>query len=230
MILFRQLFDRESATYTYLLSDGISGQAILIDPVLECLDRDLNLVGELGLTLSHSLETHAHADHITSSGELRERTHCVTVVSAASGVKCADRLVKEGDEILSGSLRVTVLSTPGHTNGCVSYLCQGRIFTGDALCIRSAGRTDFQAGSAETLFRSIHDKLYTLPDSTLVFPGHDYQGMTVSTIGEEKQFNRRISLSITREQFVDKMNSLKLPEPKKIAIAVPANLNCGKAI
>lgn len=228
MDIFRQLFDSESHTYTYLLADSLSRQAVLIDPVLELLDRDLTLIQQLDLVLSYVLETHAHADHVTSAGELRSRTNAVTVASSASGVSCADQKVVDQQTLHVGNINILVLSTPGHTNGCVSYYVGNRVFTGDALCIRSAGRTDFQGGSPSVLYHSIREKLYRLPDETLVYPAHDYQGMTVSTIGEEKRFNRRINATTTESEFVNLMNSLNLPEPKKIMTALPANLNCGK--
>ena len=183
-MIFRQLFDRESSTYTYLLADEQTREAILIDPVFEQVDRDVELLGDLDLKLVYSLETHVHADHITASGVLRKRLGCKTVVSAAAGAGCPDILVEEGQKLSVGALEIEVRQTPGHTNGDVTYVVSGgptlMAFTGDALLIRGCGRTDFQQGSSETLYRSVHEKLFTLPDETLVYPGHDYKGRTVS--------------------------------------------------
>lgn len=223
-MLFRQLWDSESSTFTYILGNG--GEAIVIDPVLEKLDRDQKLLTELGLKLTHVLETHVHADHVTAAAELRRRTGARVVVSRHAGVKNADVFAREGDTIPLGDISVKVLETPGHTSGCLSFLAGGKAFTGDALMIRTAGRTDFQSGSAERLFESIM-KLYALPAETEVYPAHDYAGRTVSTIGEERVHNARIPSTASREAFVQLMNGLKLPEPKKIQIAVPRNLVCG---
>ena len=225
-MLFRQLFDPETSTYTYLLADEKTRQAVIIDPVVEQTSRDLSLLDELGLRLVYMLETHVHADHVTGSGALRDATGAKTVVSRAAGVACADVPVNDGDRLQVGDIEIRVLSTPGHTDGCVSYLAADRVFTGDALPIRGTGRTDFQSGSAERLYHSITEKLFTLPSETLVFPGHDYKGRTVSTIGEELRFNPRLA-GKSKEQFVRIMAELKLVPPKKIAESVPANLLCG---
>lgn len=229
-MLFRQLYDSESSTYTYLLADEESGEAVIIDPVLEKVDRDLQLIEELGLKLIHSIETHVHADHITASSVLRERTGCTSILSANAGVGCADRLVKDGDTIRFGKHELRVLETPGHTNGCLSFVSgDGRmVFTGDALLIRGTGRTDFQQGDSRQLYRSVTEKLFKLPDATLVYPGHDYKGLTVSTIGEERKINPRLGAGKSEVDYVSIMENLGLPYPRKIDVALPANLQCGE--
>jgi len=224
-MIFRQLFDQETWTYTYLLADESSKEAVLIDPVLEQIDRDLNIISELGLTLTHVLDTHVHADHITANGSLRERTGCKTGVSQYGGADCVDLQLKEGDHITFGTHHLDVLETPGHTDGCLSFVCDNFIFSGDALLIRGCGRTDFQQGDAAKLYDSITKKLYPLGDDKWVYPGHNYNGIMVSTIAEEKAHNPRINLG--REGFIELMDNLNLPHPKKIHEAVPANLTCG---
>ncbi|MBJ6764097.1 MBL fold metallo-hydrolase [Myxococcaceae bacterium JPH2] len=225
-MIFRQLFDAESSTYTYLIGDPVSRQAVLIDPVLEQVDRDLRRVSELGLKLTHVLDTHVHADHVTASGVLRERTGC-EVVGGEGGAPCANRHVKHGDTVQVGALSFQVLATPGHTDDSVSYLLGDRVFTGDALLVRSNGRTDFQNGNAGQLHDSITRVLFALPDDTLVFPAHDYQGHTATSIAEEKQHNPRLA-GKSREDFIQVMENLRLPNPKKIHLAVPANRECGR--
>jgi glyoxylase-like metal-dependent hydrolase (beta-lactamase superfamily II) len=220
------LFDHDTWTFTYLLADEKSHEAVLIDPVDTQMERDLKLIGELGLKLVYAFDTHVHADHITSLGNLRDRTGCKSGVSVHGEVACASIQLHEGDLFKFGAHEIRVLETPGHTNGCLSFICEGMAFTGDSLFIRGCGRTDFQQGSAENLYDSITKKLFTLPDTMLVYPGHDYKGMTVSTIGEEKRLNPRLTLE--RAAFVELMNSLDLPNPKRIHEAVPANLVCGK--
>jgi sulfur dioxygenase len=229
-LLFRQLFDTESSTYTYLLADKESKEAVLIDPVLERAARDKKLVEELGLSLKYTLETHVHADHVTGADSLRKALGSKAAVGASTGVKQADVYLGDGDKLLFGSLALRALATPGHTSGCTCYHLPGMVFTGDTLFIRGNGRTDFQEGSPGVLYESIHSKLFTLADDTLVYPGHDYNGQTASTIGEEKRFNSRVRLGVTKEQFVATMNGLKLANPKKIDEAVPANLVCGRAL
>jgi sulfur dioxygenase len=224
----RQLFDHETWTYTYLLADTDTGEAAIIDSVKEKVERDLKLIGELGFKLKYILETHVHADHITGANDLRNSTGAKSVLAATAGVACSDINVKDGDELALGKYKLRVISTPGHTDGCLSFYADGAAFTGDSLMIRSAGRTDFQQGNPSTLYSSIQERLFQLPDETLVYPGHDYIGQTVSTIWEEKRFNARAAESKTREQFVEIMNNLKLANPKKIHEAVPANLACGK--
>lgn len=223
-----QLFEKESSTYTYLIFDPQSREAAIIDPVRETLDRDLKLIQELGVKLCWILDTHVHADHVTAAGRIREITGAKTGVSAQAKVICVDQPLKDGDELPLGSFRIKVLETPGHTDGCLSYYVDGNVFTGDALLIRGCGRTDFQQGNPEKLFHSIKNKIYTLPDETVVFPGHDYRGFTRSTVGEEKKFNSRIRMETSLQEFVKTMRELKLPDPAKIAEAVPANLMCGK--
>jgi sulfur dioxygenase len=224
-MLFRQLFDTESSTYTYLLADEASREAALIDPVLEQVERDLQLVEELGLKLVLVLETHVHADHVTSAGTLRERTGA-TVLASARGAPCVDRQVAHGDVVRLGHLELKVLETPGHTDDSLSYLCEGRLFTGDALLIRTTGRTDFQNGDPGQLYDSITGRLFTLPEDTVVYPGHDYAGHALSTIGEEKRHNPRLA-GKTRDAFIAFMKSRQLPPPKKLDVAVPANRACG---
>ncbi|MFO1464476.1 MAG: MBL fold metallo-hydrolase [bacterium] len=226
-LLFRQLFDYDTYTYTYLLADTESREAVLIDTVQGQVARDLQLLRELGLRLKYVLDTHVHADHVTGAGEIRRATGAQSGVGAGAGVGCADLALKEGDELTFGRFRLRVISTPGHTDGCLSYFLGDRVFTGDALFVRGTGRTDFQQGSPEKLYDSITGKLFLLPPETLVYPGHDYRGMTVSTIGEEKAFNPRLGGGKRREEFVAIMKGLKLGLPKQIHMAVPANLKCG---
>jgi len=225
-MLLRQLFDSESSTYTYLLADRASGEAILVDPVREWVERDLKLVRELGLRLVHVLETHVHADHVTAAGVLRERTGATTAASA-SGAPCVDRGLRHGDMVRAGGLVVTALATPGHTDDGMCFLVPGHVLTGDTLLIRGCGRSDFQNGDAATLYASITRVLFSLPDDTVVLPGHDYRGMTSSTIGEEKAYNPRLA-GKSEADFVSIMGSLGLAPPKKLAEAVPANRACGK--
>lgn len=228
-MIFRQLYDQDTSTYTYLLADERTHQAVLIDPVREQAPRDLALVKELGLKLTHALDTHAHADHITGAGLLRDATGCKVVVSRHAGVQGADREVDDGDAIDFGGQTLEVRATPGHTDGCVSYITADRkmAFTGDALLIRKSGRTDFQQGDARKLYRSVREKIFTLPDDTRVFPGHDYQGHLMSTVGEEKIHNPRLAMTITEDRFAEIMADLKLPPPRYLEKAVPANLRCG---
>ena len=224
-MLFRQLFDAESSTYTYLVADESTRQAVLIDPVIECVDRDRKLLFELGLDLVYAMDTHIHADHVTGAGTLRHETGA-KVVSSKRGAPGADLHVGPGDVIRVGRLAIGVLATPGHTDDSVSYLLEDRVFTGDALFIRGCGRTDFQNGDPTELYTSITKVLFALLDSMLVYPSHDYRGHTVSTIGEEKRWNPRVAGKTERE-FVSVMRALKLPVPKRIQEAVPRNLACG---
>lgn len=227
-MLFRQLFDRESSTYTYLLADEATREAVLIDPVCEQIDRDLRLLDELGVSLRYVLETHVHADHVTSAGSLRERTGARTAASA-TGAPCVDLHLSHGDELRVGSIVLRALSTPGHTDDSMSFATDGRVFTGDALLVRGTGRSDFQNGDPGQLYDSITRVLFALPDTTLVYPGHDYRGFTVSTIGEEKRHNPRIA-GKGRDEFIATMRSLQLPPPAKLAEAVPANRACGERV
>jgi glyoxylase-like metal-dependent hydrolase (beta-lactamase superfamily II) len=226
-MLFRQLFDPETATYTYLIADPDTREAALVDPVLEQFERDRQLLQELGLSLRYTLETHVHADHITSASKLRQALGCQSIVPVGAEVDCADRYINDGEVLSVGAIAIQAIATPGHTDSHMAYLVQGtHLLTGDALFIRGCGRTDFQSGNAGELYDSIH-KLFALPDATLVYPGHDYRGHTVSTIGEEKLHNPRFK-DKTREQFQELMANLKLPDPKKMMEAVPANQQCGK--
>ncbi len=227
-MLFRQLFDSETSTYTYLIADERTKEAVLVDAVLEQVERDRQLLEELGLTLGYCLETHIHADHITGTGRLRELTGCQGIVPQNASAKCADRFLGDGEILGIGSVEIKAIATPGHTDSHNAYLVNGdRILTGDALLIRGCGRTDFQSGDAAALHHSITEKLFALPEETLVYPGHDYRGHTVSTIGEEKQYNPRF-VGKTKASFIELMASLNLPNPKKIMEAVPANERCGK--
>jgi sulfur dioxygenase len=228
-MLFRQLYDAESSTYTYLLADEETHDAVIIDPVLEQAERDAQLIRELGLTLKLALDTHVHADHVTGAGALRDRLGAQTVVSARGGAPCADLLVEEGDVLRFGGHALEVRETPGHTKGCLTYVTADRTmaFTGDALLVRGSGRTDFQEGDARTLYRSVHQKIFTLPDSCLLYPAHDYHGRTVTSVAEEKAHNPRLGGGKSEETFAKIMADLQLPRPKKMDVAVPANLQCG---
>ncbi len=229
MMLFRQLFDPETSTYTYLIADRATKFAVLVDPVLEQVERDIKLLNELGLTLKYCLETHIHADHITGTAKLRELTGCQGIVPENAQVACADRLMKDKEVLELGTVKIEAIATPGHTDSHNAYLVNGtHLLTGDALLIRGCGRTDFQSGNAEAMYDAITQRLFTLPDETLVYPGHDYRGQTVSTIGEEKQWNPRLA-GRSRSEFVQLMANLNLPQPKKIQEAVPANQRCGSA-
>ncbi|KAJ3088924.1 Ethylmalonic encephalopathy 1 [Quaeritorhiza haematococci] len=226
-LVFRQLFDSESSTHSYILGDSVKKECILIDPVYEQVDRDLSIIYELGLNLKFAVNTHCHADHVTGSAAIKKKLEGVkSIISEASGAH-ADVHLKPNDEITFGEFSLVALPTPGHTNGCMCFYLEpaGFVFTGDTLLVRGCGRTDFQEGSASTLYDSVHSKLFTLPDETLVFPGHDYKGRTVSSIGEEKKFNLRLTKS--KGEFIKIMDNLGLAYPKKIDVAVPANLRCG---
>ncbi len=229
-MLFRQMFDSESSTYTYLLADLEQKEAILVDPVLEQVERDLKLLQELGLTLRYCLETHIHADHITGTGKLRELTGCLDILPENAQAECANRHIQDEETLELGAIILKAIATPGHTDSHMAYLVNGeRVLTGDALFIRGCGRTDFQNGDAGTLYNSVTKKLFTLPDATLVYPAHDYRGHTVSTIGEEKQWNPRFA-NRDKNNFIELMNNLNLPNPKKMMEAVPANELCGNPI
>lgn len=229
-MIFRQLFDQTSSTYTYLLADPRSGKAVLVDPVFEQHQRDAALVRELELELLYTLDTHCHADHVTGAWLMRAAVGSKIALSAAYGARNVDVALAHGHVLRFGEEALEVRATPGHTDGCLSFVtpARDRVFTGDALLVRGAGRTDFQAGSASRLFHSIQEQLFTLPDACAVFPAHDYEGRTSSTIGEERAFNPRIGGGAREEDFVGYMRNLGLPHPKQIALAVPANLRSGE--
>jgi len=226
-MIFRQLFDQETWTYTYLIADSVHKEAVLIDPVNTHIDEYLAMLTEQGLQLKYTLETHVHADHITASGLLRQRLGSQTGVSALCGAETADFQIKDGDVFpFSNGEQIKVIATPGHTKGSISFLWRDRVFTGDCLFIGGCGRTDFQGGDAGAQYDSITQRLFTLPDDTLVYPGHDYQQRWVSNIMQERTTNPRLA-GKTREQFIEIMNNLNLPKPKLIDEAVPANRYCG---
>lgn len=226
-LVFEQLFDAESSTYTYLLGDDVTKEAALVDPVIEEVERDLARVAARGLRLVYTLETHMHADHVTGGGVLTERTGSMPVVHRDSPVVCEAVRLGQGERLKIGGIAVDVLETPGHTPESLSFVVGDRVLTGDALLIGTCGRTDFQGGDAGQLWDSIQGRLFTLPDETLVYPAHDYNGRTHSTIGEEKRTNRRL-IGRTRAEFIELMAHLGLPPPKKIDVALPANVGCGR--
>ncbi len=229
-LIFRPLFEKESSTYTYLLADSVTKEAIIIDAVAETQQRDIGLIEELKLDLKYIIETHVHADHITSSCPLKQKfTNAKIVLGESNPVACADILIKDGETLKFGDYSLKAMSTPGHTDGCMSYVVGDKVFTGDALLIRSCGRCDFQGGSAENLFDSI-SQLFTLPDETCVYPAHDYGGRTVSSIWEEKAFNEMIGGGVDKAEFVRRVNAMVLSLPAKIHVAVPANQVCGSKI
>ena len=228
-MIFRQLFDPETSTYTYLLADERTREAVLIDAVREQLERDVSLLEQLELRLVFALETHVHADHVTAAGRLRERLGARIGIGAESGVRNADLLLGDGDWIAFGSHRLEARATPGHTSGCTTYVGDRMAFTGDALLIRGCGRTDFQEGDARALFHSVRSRILSLPDATLLFPAHDYHGRSVTTVSEEKRWNPRLGLAQGEERFVALMQGLGLPYPKRMDEAVPANLHAGLA-
>jgi glyoxylase-like metal-dependent hydrolase (beta-lactamase superfamily II)/rhodanese-related sulfurtransferase len=226
LMIFRQLFDSTSGTYTYLLASRRGGEALIIDPVIERIDRYLQLVRELDLKLVKAVDTHLHADHVTGLGALRDRTHCITVMGEHTKADVVSMRVTEGDRVAIEGLSLDVLYTPGHTDDSYSFLLADRVFTGDTLLIRGTGRTDFQNGDPRAQYDSIFNKLMKLPDTTFVYPAHDYKGETVSTIGEEKSFNPRLKVKSV-DEYVDLMNNLKLSNPKMMDVAVPANMQVG---
>lgn len=230
MMIFRQLFDTASSTYTYLLGDSVAGEAVLIDPVYEHERRDRALLRELGLRLVATLDTHVHADHVTAAWLLKQRCGSQILLSEHSGAAHADRLLKHGDRVAFGARMLEVRATPGHTNGCLSYVLDDHsmAFTGDSLLIRGCGRTDFQQGSPATLFRSVREQILSLPATCLLYPAHDYRGLTVTSVGEELRYNPRLGGDVDAGDFAGYMNNLGLPHPKLMDIAVPANLRCGR--
>lgn len=226
-IVFRQLLEYKSFTYSYLVADPDTKEAILIDPVIETVPRDSKIVKDLGLNLKYAINTHVHADHITGTGFLKKQfPMCKSAISAASKAD-ADIKLKEGDKLTFGKYELEVRSTPGHTNGCITYVWHEKemAFTGDALLVRGCGRTDFQEGSSETLYNSVHNKIFSLPPNYTLYPAHDYTGQTSTTVEEEKMMNPRLTKS--KEEFVKIMKELNLPYPKQIDKALPANLVCG---
>ncbi len=227
-MIFRQLFDSVSGTYSYLMASRRGGEALIIDPVLEKVDRYLQLVNELDLKLVKAVDTHIHADHITGLGALRDRTHCITVMGDMAKVDVVSMRVTEGDKLTIEGVALDVLYTPGHTDDSYSFLMNDRVFTGDTLLIRGTGRTDFQNGSSRAQYESLFGKLLKLPEETLVYPAHDYKGDTVSTIGEEKRYNPRLQVK-SIDEYVELMGKLNLPNPKMMDVAVPANLRQGLA-
>ena len=230
MLVFRQLFDPTSSTYTYLLGDSTTGEAVLIDPVFEQVRRDAALIEELGLHLAYVLETHVHADHVTGAWLLKQRTGCRIALAANSGAEGADRYLMQDDVVAFGGRNLQVRQTPGHTNGCLTYVLDDRsmAFTGDCLFIRGTGRTDFQQGDPHAMYHSIYQQIFTLPDSCLLYPAHDYRGLTVTSVREERRFNPRLGGEIAERDFTGYMNNLRLAHPKKLDVAVPANLKCGR--
>jgi glyoxylase-like metal-dependent hydrolase (beta-lactamase superfamily II) len=224
-MLFKQLFDKETSTFTYLLIDAVTRHAIIIDPVLGKMQRDLDALKEVNAELKYIVETHVHADHITGAYDLKQATNAKFAAGIATGLTCGDALLGEDEVIHFGSEVLHAIPTPGHTDGCTSYRWRDRIFTGDTLLINACGRTDFQQGSAKTLYNSLQ-KIISYPDEYLVYPAHDYNGLRVSSIGQEKTMNPYIA-GVSEEAFIEKMDNLNLPKPKKIEESLPANLRCG---
>ena len=227
-MIFRQLFDNTSSTYTYLLASRHGGEALIIDPVLERVDRYIQLLKELDLRLVKAIDTHLHADHITGLEALRERTRCITVMGEQTKAEVVSIRVGDGDRVGIEGLSLEALYTPGHTDDSYSFIMPDRVFTGDTLLIRGTGRTDFQNGNPRAQFDSLFGRLLKLPDETLVYPAHDYKGDTVSTIGEERAFNPRLQVKSV-DEYVDLMNNLNLPNPKMMDVAVPTNMRIGLA-
>lgn len=225
-MIFRQLFDKKSSTYTYLLADRRSGEAIIIDPVLEKVPQYLQLVKELDIQLMMAVDTHLHADHITGGGHLRDTSQCMYAMGEQTRAQCLTERFKDGDTLVLGKLAITALYTPGHTDDSYSFVMNDRVFTGDTLLIRGTGRTDFQNGDAGVQYDSIFERLLTLSGETLVYPAHDYEGRTCSTITEEIMFNPRLQVS-SRDEYIEQMDALDLPRPEKMDIALPANISCG---
>jgi glyoxylase-like metal-dependent hydrolase (beta-lactamase superfamily II) len=220
------MFERESSTYTYLIANGVGGDALLIDPVLTELDKYLQLLRELKLTLRYAIDTHVHADHVTALGVLREHTQCITVMGAQSKSECVTTHAEDGQLFCLDAIELRALYTPGHTDDSYSYVMSDRVFTGDTLLIRGTGRTDFQNGDPSAQYDSLFERLLKLAPDTMVFPAHDYRGWTCSTIAEERAHNPRLQVA-GREAYIAQMRALKLPNPKMMDIAVPANLACG---
>jgi len=225
-MIFRQLFDHQSSTFSYLLAERIGGEAMIIDPVLENTEQYVRLIEELDLKLVLAVDTHIHADHVTALGSLRQRTECATAMGAMTRSECVSVQFNEGDKLRIDQLSMDVLYTPGHTSDSYSFRMADRVFTGDTMLIRGTGRTDFQNGDPAAQYDSLFGKLLKLPDATLVYPAHDYNGMTVSTIGEEKRHSPRLQVA-DKQAYVDLMNGLVLEDPKLMDVAVPSNRRCG---
>ena len=230
-MIFRQLLDPQSSTYTYVLADDKSREALIIDAVYERTRRDLALLNELDLRLRYSLETHVHADHVTGASLLKRKTGSEIAVSAKSGIAGASRYLEHGETVAFGERHLQVRATPGHTGGCLTFVLDDETiaFTGDCLLIRGCGRTDFQEGDSRSMYRSIHQQIFALPDTCLLYPGHDYRGLTVTSVGEEKRFNPRLGGDLSEDDFAGYMRNLGLAHPKMIDVAVPANLKCGRS-
>ncbi len=230
MLIFRQLFDAASSTYTYLLGDRASREAVLIDPVFEQVRRDAALARELDLAIVWTLDTHVHADHVTGAWLMRRRCGSRIALAAAAGAHGADRLLADGERVGFGRRWLEVRATPGHTGGCVTYVLddQSMAFTGDCLLIRGSGRTDFQQGDPVAMYRSVRERIFSLPATCLLYPAHDYRGLTVTSVAEERAFNPRLGGDTSVEDFVGYVSNLGLPHPKKLDVAVPANLRCGE--
>ena len=228
-MIFRQLFDRTSSTYSYLIAARTGGEALLIDPVLENTDQYIQLLNELDVKLALAVDTHIHADHVTALGSLQQKTDCVTAMGDKAAAECVSVKFSEGEKLCVDDLPLDILYTPGHTDDSYSFVLPDRVFTGDTLLIRGTGRTDFQNGDAGAQYDSLFDKLLRLPQDTLVYPAHDYNGMTVSTIGEELRHNPRLQVE-NRQAYIDQMNALDLDDPRLMDIAVPANRSCGMKV
>lgn len=231
-MIFKQLFETDSSTFTYLIADPDSQEAILIDPVIDTVERDLQVLKDMDLTLTATLETHVHADHLTGAKMLKAKTGCKIAYPAMVQSSCIDIGVREGEAFKVGAVELQPLFTPGHTDHHHAYLidspAQKMIFTGDALLIEACGRTDFQSGNAGDLFNSIHNKVFSLPDETLVYPGHDYEGRFITTVAQEKSRNPRLGGGKSKQEFIEIMDNLDLPYPRKIDFAVPGNEMCGQ--
>ena len=230
-MIFRQLFDSQSSTYSYLLADASTREAVLIDPVFEQAQRDAALIAELDLKLGWVLETHVHADHVTGAWRLKQKLGCRIALAGQGSAEGADRLLAQGDRVSFGARNLEVRATPGHTDGCVTYVLddQSMAFTGDAVLIRGCGRTDFQKGDARRLFRAVREQVFTLPEACVLYPAHDYRGLTASSVGEERRYNPRLGEQVLEDDFVGYMRHLGLAHPKQIDVAVPANLRCGRS-
>ena len=223
----KQLIDLSTCTFTYLLYSTKNKEALIIDPVFEQVERDLDLIKKLNLNLIYILETHVHADHITGASKIKEKTNAKICYGSKTGVKGADIFLNDGDKILLSDFEILTIHTPGHTNGCVSYYVDNKIFSGDALFIEGTGRTDFQGGSSENIYDSVRKKLFSYPDDTIIFPGHNYKGFLSSSIGFERKFNPNVGDTISKSEFLENESKKERPYPKKFDIAVPANMKCG---